>query len=167
MAQLHNRECFKPIHKKDLTNIEKKWVLELLIFLTEKKSGELKARHCINSIPQHQYMNHEEVSSPMVSTEWTILTLVIEAYKNCNIGTGNIPNAFIQMNHLITDKDGHKMIMRMQRKVVEILCQIDPTYKDYMIEEQGQPTLYVHIMKIIYGLLVSAMLFYEKLATNL
>ena len=33
--------------------------------------------------------------------------------------------------------------------------------------EQGQPTLYVHITKAIYGLLVSAMLFYEKLATDL
>ena len=57
--------------------------------------------------------------------------------------------------------------MRMRGKVVEILCQINPIYKEYVIEEQGQPTLYVYITKAIYGLLVSAMLFYKKLATDL
>ena len=67
-----------------------------------------------------------------------------------------------QTNHLITNKDGHKIIMRMQGKVIEIQCQINPTYKGYVIEEQGQPILYIHIMKAIYGLLVSAMLFYKK-----
>ena len=36
-----------------------------------------------------------------------------------------------------------------------------------MIQERGQPTLYVHITKAIYGLLVSAMLFYKKLPTDL
>ena len=101
----------------------------MLIFLTEKKLRELKAK------PQHQYMNHKEVLNPVVSTESTILTSVIETYKNCNIGTANIPNVFIQTKHSITNKDGHKTIMRMQGKVVEILCQIDPIYKDYMIEE--------------------------------
>ena len=36
-----------------------------------------------------------------------------------------------------------------------------------MTEEQGQPTLYVHITKAIYRLLVSVMLFYKKLASDL
>ena len=55
----------------------------------------------------------------------------------------------------------------MRGKVVEILCQIDPTYKEYVVEERGQPILYVHITKAIYGLLVLAILFYEKLAIDL
>ena len=72
-------------------------------------------------------MNQEEVSSPTISTESTILTAVIEAYKNQDVGMGDILNTFIQTNHPITDKDGHKTIMRMRGKVVEILCQINPT----------------------------------------
>ena len=95
-------------------------------------------------------MNYKEVSNLIVSTESTILTSVIKAYNNYNIGTGNIPNAFIQINHPITNKDRHKIIMRMQRKVVEILCQTNSTYKDYVIEEQRQAILYVHITKEIY-----------------
>ena len=121
-AQLHDRECFKPIHKKDLIEIEKKQALESLIFLTEKKSGELKARHCANGSTQQQYMDQEEVSSPTVSTESTILTAVIEAYKNHNVSTGDILSAFIQTSHPIEDKDRHKTIIRMRGKVVEILC---------------------------------------------
>ena len=80
---------------------------------------------------------------------------------------GDISNTFIQTNHPIVDKDGNKTTMQMRGKVVDILCQIDPLYKDYVIEEQGQSMVYVHITKAIYGLLVSAMLFYEKLATDL
>ena len=95
MGQLHDRECFKPIHKKDLNSIELKRALESLIFITEKKSGELKARHCTNGSPQRQYINREDVSSPMVSTELMMMTAVIEAYENQDVRTGDIPNAFI------------------------------------------------------------------------
>ena len=58
-------------------------------------------------------MNYKEVLSPIVSMESTILISVIEAYENCNAGIVNIPNIFIQTNHPITDKDGHKTIMRI------------------------------------------------------
>ena len=34
------------------------------------------------------------------------------------------------------------------------------------MNEQGQIILYIHIIKVIYGLLVSAMLFYKKLAID-
>ena len=46
MRQLHERECFKPIDINTLTPIEKQRALELLIFLTEKNDGTIKARHC-------------------------------------------------------------------------------------------------------------------------
>ena len=105
--------------------------------MTEKKSGELKARHCANGSPQHQYINQEEVLSPTVSTESTILTAVIKAYKNCDIGMGDIPNTFIQTNHSITNKDRYKTIMRIRGKVVEILCQINPTYKEYVLKREA------------------------------
>ena len=44
MKQLHDRSCFEPIKLENLTHTEKKRALELLIFLVEKRSGEIKAR---------------------------------------------------------------------------------------------------------------------------
>ena len=46
---------------------------------------------------------------------------------------------------------------------MDILCEIDPIYRDYMVTEGNQKVLYVHITQAIYGMLISAMLFYQKL----
>ena len=95
MKQLHDRECFKPIRKESLNPTECKRALESRIFLTEKKSGAVKARHCANGSTQRDYMSREEVSSPTVSTESAILTSVIEAHEGRDVATCNVPNAFI------------------------------------------------------------------------
>jgi hypothetical protein len=47
--------------------LENKGTLKL-IFLNEKKDGNINAFHCENGSPQTEYMNHEDVSSPTVST---------------------------------------------------------------------------------------------------
>ena len=52
MRQLHDRGCFVPIHKSKMTKLEKKRTLEPLIFITEKKYGTIKARHCANGSTQ-------------------------------------------------------------------------------------------------------------------
>ena len=46
---------------------------------------------------------------------------------------------------------------------MDILCEINPIYRDYMVTEGNQKVLYVHITQAIYRMLVSAMFFYCKL----
>jgi len=113
---------------------------------------------------QRGYMAWEEVSSP---TEATLQTAVIEAQEGRDVATCDIPNAFVQTEVKEQDKDGHRTIMKICGALVNILVEIDPKYQEYVIEERGQPVLYVHIIKAFYGLLVSAMLFYQKLVTDL
>ena len=60
-----------------LSETECKRALESLIFLTEKKDGRIKARHCANANPQRQWMDRDEVSSPTVTTEAIMITGVI------------------------------------------------------------------------------------------
>ena len=50
---------------------------------------------------------------------------------------------------------------------MDILCEIDPIYRDYMVTEGNQKVLYVHITQAIYRVLVSAILFYHKLTKAL
>ena len=50
---------------------------------------------------------------------------------------------------------------------MNVLCEIDTIYRDYMVSEGNQKVLYVHITCAIYGMLVSAMLFYHKLTNAL
>ena len=169
MKQLHDRGCFQPISKAELTRLEKDRALESLIFLVEKKDGTIKARHCANGSTQRDYMSREDVSSPTVSTEALFLTAIIDAEEGRDVMTCDIPNAFIQTD-LQSASGGPRTIMKIRGVLVDILCEMDPTYKDFIVlEGKGKPqkVLYMHVIKAIYGLLVSAMLFYKKLTADL
>ena len=120
--------------------------------LYEPLLGTIKARHCANGSTQRGYMAREEVSSPTVSTEATLLTAVIEAQEGRDVATCDIPNAFVQTEVEEQDKDGHRTIMKIRGALVNILAEIDPKYREYVVEERGQPVLYVHIIKALYVL---------------
>ena len=64
--------------------------MKSLICLTEKKIGIIKGATLCS------WMTQEEVSSPKVSTEATLLTAVIEAEEGGVVATCDIPNALIQ-----------------------------------------------------------------------
>ena len=52
-------------------------------------------------------MEHDEVTSPTVSTEGTLLATVIEAQEGQDIATCDIPNTFVQTHVEEKDKDGN------------------------------------------------------------
>ena len=79
MKQLHNRSCFRPVHKHSLDKFKKHRAMESLLFLTEKQDKTIKSQHCANGSTQCTYMECGEVTSLTVSTEGTQLTAVIEA----------------------------------------------------------------------------------------
>jgi hypothetical protein len=81
--------------EENLIGIKRKWAMELLLFLNEKRDGTIKSWFCANGSMQRIYMDQEGVSSPTVSTESTLLTAVIEAKEDRNVTTCDIPNAFI------------------------------------------------------------------------
>ena len=96
MKQLHDRDCWKPIKLKDLSKSEKNKALESLLFLVEKKSGKIKARHCANGSEQREWINSDDAASPTVATNSVMLTARIEAEEHRDVATFDIPNAFIQ-----------------------------------------------------------------------
>ena len=90
-------------------------------------------------------MEHDEVTSPTISMEGTLLTTVTEVQEGCNVATSNIPNPFVQTHVEEKDKDGNQTIMKIRGVCVDILCEIDPIYRDYMVTEGNQKVIYVHI----------------------
>ncbi len=133
MKQLHDRACFRGIHKSQLTKTELDRVLESLIFLIEKRDGTIKSRHCANGSTQREYMMKEETSSPTVSTNVLFLTATIEAEENRDVFSLDIPNAFIQTE--MTTTDGTRVIMKIRGVLVDILCEMDPIYEQYIVLE--------------------------------
>ena len=70
----------------------------------------------------------------------------------------DIPNAFVQTSLPKTDKDGDRFIMKIRGILVNILCEIDPSYKAGVVKENGKDVLYLETIKAIYGMLQSALL---------
>jgi len=93
--------------------------------VTEKKDGLIKGRHCANGNPQRNWMDQEQVSSPTVMKESTMITSIIEVKEDRDVATCDIPNAFIQTEVEKQDKDGHHTIMKIWGPLVEILCEME------------------------------------------
>ena len=113
-------------------------------------------------------MSKEESSSPTVSIPALFMTAAIEAHEDRDVATCDIPNAFIQTEQTEYDKDGQRYIMKIRGKLAELLVEMEPeVYGPFLIQESGGKVLYVKVLKAIYGMLQSALLFYNKLRKDL
>jgi len=92
-------------------------------------------------------------------TESIVITSIIEAKENRDVATCEIPGASIQTEVEKQDEDGHYTIMKIWGPLVEILCEMDPNYEQIVVNENNRQVIYVHIIKALYGLMISAMLF--------
>ena len=90
-----------PINVSTLTVTKKSKLVNSLLFLTKKHSGKVKGGMIYNSKPTWEWLSKEESASPAASLESIFLTAVIDAKENCDVMMADIPNAFIQVKHLI------------------------------------------------------------------
>jgi hypothetical protein len=114
VKQIHMRKTFVPKHRHELTPKQQERMVKAFIFLTEKRSGEIKARKVLGGNVQHKYISKDEASSPTAYTESVIMsmTAVMDAKERRDVATVDIPNAFCQT--VVTDKDAkHQIIVRL------------------------------------------------------
>ena len=78
---MHCRYTFVPRRYSDLTDQQKKKVLESHMFVVEKQDGRTKARMVAGGNTQRDYLTKEDSSSPTVSTEAVLLTSIIDAHE--------------------------------------------------------------------------------------
>jgi hypothetical protein len=160
LRQLHDRVVFEPISIDEMTQLERKRAMESLIFLNEKRDGTIKSRMCANGSSQRAYISREEASSPTAASEAIITTGVIEAKQRRDVMTLDIPNAFVQTSISL---DGDKIIMKIRGQLVDILLVICPgVYDQYVLHEGKHKILYVRMLKALYGMLISSILYYKK-----
>ena len=100
---------------------------------------------------------------PTVTTNATFITTATGAHKGRDITVMNLPGAFL---HVAIDE---KVIVVMEGFLAEFMAITAPqVYKKYItMNIQGQPILFVRMQMTLYGMLISALLFYRKLLTNL
>ena len=112
-------------------------------------------------------MAKENVASPTAMTESILLTAVIDAEEHRDVAMVDISNAFIQMD-VENNDDGSWVMMKIRGPLVDMLVELSPEiYRDFVCYKGKSKVLYVHILKTIYGMLKSTMLFYKKLKKDL
>ena len=76
-----------------------------------------------------------------------------------------MPNTFIQT---CVEDESERIILIVRGLAAELLMQIAPNvYSQYAETVKGQPVLYLECTNVIYGTLKAALLFYNKLVTDL
>ena len=80
LFQIHKIDTYELVHKSDLMFEDRKKALALLMFITEKKNEDIKARKFANSSKQctHDGYDRSNSSSPTVATNSIFLTDVID-----------------------------------------------------------------------------------------
>jgi hypothetical protein len=166
MKQLHWRNSFKPVRLSELMAKQKATVLESHIFLTEKRTGEIKGRTVAGGNKQRGFIEKEDASSPTVATESVILMSIVDADEERETAILDIPNAFIQT--FVEDKT-KRVIVRIRGLLVDILVKLAPEiYGPYVtVDKKGQKQLLVECLNALYGTMVAALLYYEKFTNSL
>ena len=124
------------------------------MFLKEKRCGTIKGCGCADGRTQRPYTTKEEMSSPTVSTKALMLTCVINAIKEQDVATCDIPGAFMQSNMK------GKVMMKLEGVMAEVIMKIDPcNYTKYVAQEDSKDVIYVILTKALYGTLQAALLF--------
>ncbi len=166
VKQLHWQNSFKTINWDEILPEKKKAILESHIFVKKKRLGEVKASKVTGGNKQHDFIDKEDASSPMVTQGSVILTCMIDAKENQDVATIDIPNAFIQT---VVEDSKDMVIIQIQGLMVDILEKIEPhIYGPYVtFNKQGNKQLLVEYLNIIYGTMVAILLYYRKITNSL
>ena len=162
LDQMLKRNAFEPMDVKELTSSEKRKAQDAIMLLEKKENKDPKGQMVYNGKPTREWLTREDTSSPTVSQESIMILAAIDAKEDRDVMTADVPNAFIQTPIDVETRD-KRIIMKIKGQLVDLLCEIDiNTYAKYVVYENGIKTLYVSVLRAIYGMLESSMLFYQE-----
>ena len=84
-----------------------------------------------------------------------MLVLLQAAFEGRKIATANVRAAYLH-----ADMDDF-VVIKLQGPIVDILCEMKPEYLKFVVLENGKKTLYMQLMKALYGCIKSALLCHE------
>jgi hypothetical protein len=163
LQQLHDMVTFFPLDPSTITREQRARAIASLMFLKEKRNGDIKGRACADGRPQRDEFEKADAASPTIATESIFLTGIIDALEKREVACFDIPGAFL---HAETDED---VIMMLKGRLAELMVAVDPSlYRKYItVDSKGEAILYVQMHKALYGMLRSALLFYKKFVSDL
>ena len=121
-----------------------------------------------NGKPTREWLIREDSASPTAALESIMLTAVIYAHEGPDVMCADIPNAFIQAEMLDISDSKERVTMKIAGVLVDMLVQLSPeVYGPYVVFEKQQKVIYIQVLKVIYGMLQAALLWYNKFRQEL
>jgi hypothetical protein len=160
-SQLHNLGVFLGQHKSELTQTQRRGALRAISVIKEKRSGRIKGRTVADGRPQRTLYTKEETSSPTVSNDALMLSIIIDAWGRRKSATADVTGAYLHA------KLKDFTLLRMEGESVDIMCNINEEYKKFVCLEHGKKVLYLKLQKALYGCVQSALLWYELFSGTL
>ena len=101
LTQIHELEMYEPILASDLSWEENKKALESLLFITEKRNRDIKARKLSDGSKQCTYDGYDKSdgSYTTVTTESIFFTGVVDAREGRAVAVLDVANAFLHVNN--------------------------------------------------------------------
>jgi hypothetical protein len=163
--QFRALDVLEPLNAFEMTD-EQKWdALRSINTIKEKRDGTIKARTWADGSTQQGQFTKAETGSPTIANDALYLSIMIDAFERRDVATADVAGAYLHalMKHFIS--------MRFVGWAVDLLCEVNPEYKQYVIFERVNnkdvKVLYVRCNKAIYGCVVSGVLWYTLFSTTL
>ena len=154
-AQLNKRSVFEGIFAQTLTKEQKAEALRAINLIKEKRCGMIKGRTIADGRGQRDRYERHDVSSPTVSNEGLMMSLVIDTMEGREVATADMPGAYLH-----ADMDDFT-VLKLTGEMVDIFCEMNSNYKQYVTIENSKKVLYLKLLKARYGCIRSAMLWYN------
>ena len=132
------------------------------MYLKRKRTSDIKARGCANGRLQQEFISKEESSLPTILTYALFISCAMDAMEGKQVVTCNIPGAFLQADW----PEDNDCYLKFEGLMVKMICNIDPNDLKYVLtnKRMGKQKLYDKLTKAVYGTLLGAILFYQKLS---
>ena len=155
--QLDDMKVLGKINPESLSANDKRQALRAINLIKEKRCGKIKGRTCADGRPQRAYTQREDASSPTIFLESLMASLLIDAHEERDVAIFDVPGAYLHAE-LPPDKF---VLLKIEGAFVDIMCDVNPEYLEDVRIENGKKVLYVQILRALYGMIESALLWYS------
>jgi hypothetical protein len=169
LQQMIDKHVWHPVEKSSLTNKQISGIIRSSMFLKEKydstgKFDKLKARLVANGNMQDKTIYGDNMSSPTSALSSVFTIAAIAAHENRSVKTLDIGGAYLNAD---MHKTGIDVYMRLDGKMVDILCEMNNTYNKYRVKSDKGDYIIVNLDRALYGCVESAKLWYDDLKETL
>jgi hypothetical protein len=169
LQQMIDKQVWHPVDKKSLNDKQIKGIIRSSMFLKEKydstgKFEKLKARLVANGNMQDKTIYGDNMSSPTSALSSVFAIAAIAGHEGRHVKTLDIGGAYLNAD---MHKTGIDVFMRLDGKMVDILCDMNDTYHKYKIKSEKGDYIIVNLDRALYGCVESAKLWYDDLKDTL